>query len=337
VSAESSPGSWLVDREGAGQRLDRALAVRLSLPRSRVQRWIERGRVRVDGSAPAKSGATLRAGSLVTWDPPPRDDGRLEPEAGELVLLHEDADFLALDKPAELVVHPGAGRPRGTLAHRLLARFPELAGVGGPGRPGIVHRLDRGTTGVLLVARTPESYDVLSRGFAARAIEKSYLGIVWGSPAEKGGLLDQPIGRHPVDRKRMAVRPRGRVARTGWRLLRSAGPIALVQFELFTGRTHQIRVHASAWGHPLVGDPVYGGRAAASRGTAAARASAVALGRPALHAWRLALAHPRSREPLRLESPVPDDFRRAWEEIAGAPFPVLPKATAGARAAGRRT
>jgi 23S rRNA pseudouridine1911/1915/1917 synthase len=307
-----------VPPESAGERLDRALAARLEIPRSRAQRWIEQGRVRLDGRLPAKSGEPLRVGASVEWEPPPAVDERLRPEPGELRLLHEDADLLALDKPAGLVVHPGAGRPEGTLAHRLIARYPELAGVGGPGRPGIVHRLDRGTSGLMLVARTAAAYEQLSRDFAARRVDKRYLGIVWGAPRAGAGEIEAPIGRHPVHRQRMAVRPRGRAARTGWRRLAVAGPAALLALELFTGRTHQIRVHLRPIGHPLLGDPVYGEpRHRAASGAAAAVLAELA--RPALHAWRIELDHPRTGERLRLEAPVPEDLARLWSALGGAP------------------
>jgi 23S rRNA pseudouridine1911/1915/1917 synthase len=319
VTGAAVPGVWIVPPESAGERLDRALAQRLAMPRSRAQRWIEQGRVRLDGRLPAKSGEPLRAGASVAWEPPPAADARIVPAAGELAILHEDADLIALDKPPGLVVHPGAGRSEGTLVHRLLERFPELAGVGGPGRPGIVHRLDRGTSGVLVVARNAEAYERLSRAFAARQIDKRYLAVVWGAPREPAGEIDSPIGRHPTDRKKMAVRPRGRAARTGWRRLAAAGPAALLELELFTGRTHQIRVHLRSLGHPLVGDPVYG--EPRHRGLRGPLAAALAgFPRPALHAWRIGLDHPRTGARLRLEAPVPGDLAELWSALGGGPI-----------------
>jgi 23S rRNA pseudouridine1911/1915/1917 synthase len=318
-------GSWRVPPEAAGERIDRALAERLGVPRSRVRRWIELDLVRLDGRPPAKSGEPLRAGAVLDWRAPPAGDDRIAPEPGELVLLHEDADLLVLDKPAGLVVHPGAGRGTGTLAHRLLDRFPELAGVGGPGRPGIVHRLDRGTSGVLLVARTAAAHERLARDFAARRVGKLYLAIVWGTPRARAGEIDAAIGRHPVDRKRMAVRARGRPARTVWRRIGSAGPFGLLEIELLTGRTHQIRVHLRSIGHPIVGDPVYGEpRHLGARGAgAAAAARLLEIERPALHAWRISLRHPRTEEALRFEARPPADLDQLWAAAGGAPLPSL--------------
>jgi 23S rRNA pseudouridine1911/1915/1917 synthase len=229
-----------------------------------------------------------------------------------------------LDKPAGLTVHPGAGRPSGTLVHRLLARYPELAGVGGPGRPGIVHRLDRGTSGVLVVARNPRAYAALSGAFAARTIGKRYLAVVYGAPRPAAGEIRAPIGRHRERRKEMTVRPDGRPAWTGYRTLAApaASGLALVELDLGTGRTHQIRVHLKSIGHPLVGDPVYG----EARWRGLPRPSQAALAsfpRPALHAWRIALPGPGPSRRV-FEAPVPADLRRLWEQAAGAPFPALP-------------
>jgi 23S rRNA pseudouridine1911/1915/1917 synthase len=309
-------GRVVVPDPWSGERLDRALAAHLDLPRSRVAAWIRAGRVSIGGRAVEKPGTTLRTGELLAWDPPPAIDERVEPEPGALTLLHEDADVLAIDKPPGLVVHPGAGRRSGTLVHRLLAAYPELAGVGGAGRPGVVHRLDAGTSGVLLVARTAAAHARLARAFAGRAVDKRYLAIVWGDPKGAAGVIEAPIGRHPRERQRMAVVAAGRPARTGWRRLAGRGPIALVEFTLHTGRTHQIRVHARHFGHPLVGDPVYG--EARWRGLPAARARPLAaFGRPALHAWRIGFAHPATGERLEVEAPVPDDLADLWRAVTG--------------------
>jgi 23S rRNA pseudouridine1911/1915/1917 synthase len=315
-------GDWLVGAADAGGRLDRALAERLGLPRNRVQSWITAGRVTVDGAAAAKAGAALRAGQRVAWEAPPAVDDRIVPEAGPLALLWSDDDLLVLDKPADLVVHPGAGRRAGTLAHRLLAAYPELAGIGGPGRPGIVHRLDRDTTGCLVVARTPFAYEALSRAFAARTVDKRYLAIVWGRPRAQHGTLTAPIGRHPHDRQRMTVRERGRPAVTHWRTLAGEGLVSLLELTLETGRTHQIRVHFKHAGHPLVGDPVYGEeRHKALRGPL--RRALESFPRPALHAWKLAFEHPRGGRRVACEAPPPADFARLWREVTGDELPQL--------------
>src|SRR6202023_1669761 len=270
----------------AGERLDRHVAAACQLPRNQVQQWIRAGRVRLNGR-PAKAAEVVAAGDLVECEPPAPTRGTLVPELGELAVLHEDAGMVVLDKPAGLTVHPGAGRPTGTLAHLLLSRYPEMSGVGGPGRPGIVHRLDRGTSGVMVVARTAAAYQRLSRAFAGRAVAKRYLAIVYGQPAAAAGVIDSPIGRHRERRREMTVRADGLPARTSYRTLAAHAGIALLELDLATGRTHQIRVHLRSIGQPLVGDPVYG----EPRWRGLPRAIQPPLRdfpRPALHAWRLA-------------------------------------------------
>lgn len=304
-----------MDSAAAGERLDRHVAARLDLPRNQIQKWIRDGALRLNGKA-AKASTPVEAGDRVDCAPPERRDERVRPEPGELAVLHEDSEVIVLDKPAGLTVHPGAGRATGTLVHHLLARYPEMAGVGGEGRPGIVHRLDQGTSGVLVVARTPSAYNRLARAFASREIEKRYLAIVYGEPSPGAGMVDAPIGRHPVRRKEMAVRADGRPARTGYRTLAAAAGIALVELELLTGRTHQIRVHLKHLGHPLVGDPVYG----EARWKGLPRPVQAPLRdfpRPALHAWKLGFRHPASGQPMFFEAAVPADLRELWEQVAG--------------------
>jgi 23S rRNA pseudouridine1911/1915/1917 synthase len=319
-----SPGStsWTVEPDAAGERLDRHVAARLAAPRNQVQHWIAGGLVRVNG-ATAKPSAALAAGDRVECAPPERKEERVLPEPGDLRVLYEDAEIVVLDKPAGLIVHPGAGRSTGTLAHHLLDRYPEMAGVGGPGRPGIVHRLDQGTSGVLVVARTPAAYQRLSRAFASREVHKLYLAIAYGAPSPAAGTIDAPIGRHPQERKEMAVRPGGRPARTHYRTLAAAAGISLLELDLATGRTHQIRVHLKHLGHPLAGDPVYG----EARWKGLPRAQQAALRdfpRPALHAWKLAFHHPATDEPLAFEAPVPPDLEDLWEKGTASAFPLQP-------------
>jgi 23S rRNA pseudouridine1911/1915/1917 synthase len=312
--------SWTVSPEAAGERLDRHVAGRLDTPRNQVQGWIAAGLVRVNGRA-AKAATTVVAGDLVECHPPAPSEERVLPEGGDLAVLYEDADLVVIDKPAGLTVHPGAGRSTGTLVHRLLAHYPEMAGVGGPGRPGIVHRLDRGTSGVLVAARTASAYARLARAFASREVEKLYLGIAYGAPTPAAGTLEAPIGRHPQRRKEMAVRPGGRPARTLYRTLASRAGISLLEMSLATGRTHQIRVHLKHIGHPLVGDPVYG----EARWRGLPRPVQTPLRdfpHPALHAWRLGFRHPGSGEPVRFEAPLPADLRELWRAVAGAALPL---------------
>jgi 23S rRNA pseudouridine1911/1915/1917 synthase len=311
------PHRWQVPPEAADERLDRHLAARLDVSRSRAHRWIEEGRVQVDGR-PAKPSLALAAGQGVECDVPAAGpDDRVVPEAGALSILHADADLLVVDKPAGLTVHPGAGRATGTLVHRLLHDYPDIAGVGGPGRPGIVHRLDKDTSGVMVVARKEAAHRALARAFAARRVDKRYLAVVYGVP-EAAGVVDAPIGRHAQERKRMTVRPDGRPARTAWRLLATAAGAALLELTIETGRTHQIRVHMKHARHPLIGDPVYGESRWKGLPGSRAQAALRAFPRPALHARRLAFEHPRSGEPVAFEAPVPDDLRRLWEAIGGA-------------------
>lgn len=313
-------GSSVVSPEAAGQRLDRFLVEAAGAPRNQVQQWITAGRVRVDGD-PVKGSARLAAGQTVSWQPPPPRSAEIEPEAGELSLLHLDAELVVVDKPAGLAVHPGAGRSSGTLAHRLLARFPEIDGIGGPGRPGIVHRLDQGTSGVMVVARTSDAYHSLSKAFAGRQVEKHYLAVVHGSVGKDLLEIDLPIGRHPTRRKEMAVRPGGRPARSVARLMGQAREASLLEVELATGRTHQIRVHLKSVGHPLVGDPVYG--EARWKGVSPSVRSLLRdFPRPALHAWRLAFSHPATGERVELEAPVPVDLRELWRALSGRELPT---------------
>ena len=306
--------SWTVGPGDAGERLDRHVAARLDTPRNQVQRWIQDGLVRVAGRE-AKASYPVAPGDVIECSPPAPSDDRVQPEEGDLRVLYEDADLAVLDKPAGLTVHPGAGRTTGTLAHHLLARYPEMAGVGGPGRPGIVHRLDQGTSGVIVVARTAAAYHRLARAFAAREVDKRYLAIAYGEPKPSAGMIDAPIGRHATRRKEMTVRSDGRPARTGYRTLAARAGIALVELDLATGRTHQIRVHLKHLGHPLVGDPVYG----EARWKALPKPAQPVLRdfpRPALHAWRLGF------EGREFEAPVPADLRELWEGATGTAWPA---------------
>ena len=307
--------SWRIADLLEGERLDRCVAGHLAKPRNQVRRWIAEGRVTVNGR-PAKPATAVRAGdALECWPPERRAAPGLEAEAGELAILHEESDLAVIDKPAGLTVHPGAGRDRGTLVHFLLHRFPEIGGVGGAARPGIVHRLDKDTTGALVVARTDAAYAALSAAFAERRIDKTYLAVVYGAPPACG-RIDLPIGRHRHDRKRMQTRPGGRPAATRYRCLETAGGVSRLEIDLETGRTHQIRVHLKAAGHPLVGDPTYG-EARWKSLPGPPRRPLRTFPRPALHAWRLGFAHPRTGDRVEVEAPVPDDLRRLWLEVTG--------------------
>ncbi len=312
--------SWRVGGEEAASRLDRALADHLDLPRNQVQRWIREGLATVNEST-AKPSTALVEGDLVTVTPPAeRDDDRIEPEEGEIELLHQDEAIIVIDKPAGLTVHPGAGRPTGTLAHRLLAHFPEIAGIGGPGRPGIVHRLDHDTTGVMVIARTPQAYRRLAEDFAQRRVEKLYRAVVYGKPPAEG-RIEAAIGRHPQRRTEMAVRPRGRPAVTHFRARGFACGSAQLEIDLETGRTHQIRVHLKHAGYPLVGDPVYG-EARWKAAPPLCRPILRRFPRPALHAWKLRLNHPLDGRSVEFEAPLAEDLVELWRQLTAAEAPL---------------
>jgi 23S rRNA pseudouridine1911/1915/1917 synthase len=300
----------------AGSRLDRFLADRLpELSRARLQALIEAGQVLVDGRA-AKASARLKPGQAVSVQVPEPEPARPLPEDIPLPVVHEDEHLLVLDKPAGLAVHPGAGRSSGTLVNALLHRVRDLSGVGGVLRPGIVHRLDRGTSGLMVVAKDDATHRALARQFAERTVEKEYLALVLGVPARPAGVIDAAIGRDPVHRKKMSLRaPRGRAARTSYQVLEALDGAALLRLRIHTGRTHQIRVHLAGLGHPVAGDATYGGGRTPSSRRAASRQALGALARPALHAARLAFDHPASGRRMAFESPLPADLQLTLDAL----------------------
>jgi 23S rRNA pseudouridine1911/1915/1917 synthase len=245
--------------EDAGERVDRLLAARLDqLSRSRVKALIEEGRVTADGATITNPSFRVKPGQIFTLNIPAPIDDRPEAQPMALKILYEDAELVVLDKPAGLVVHPAPGNPDRTLVNALLAHCGDtLQGIGGVKRPGIVHRIDKETSGLMVVAKTGHAHAALSAGFAERSIERAYWAAVWGTPNPRDGEIKQPIGRSPINRKKMAVVASGKPAHTLYRTLRPLGPVAsLVECRLKTGRTHQIRVHMTELGHPLIGDPV---------------------------------------------------------------------------------
>ena len=289
-----------------GERLDVFVARRLpELTRSRVWRLIDEGLVAVEGRPPAKAGIALDAGQRVRVTLPPPEPAVPEPEPIPLRIVYEDDDLLVVDKPAGLAVHPSRGHASHTLVNAVLAHCPELSGIGGVGRPGIVHRLDKDTSGLIIVAKNDAAHLSLARQLKERRVEKTYIALVEGRLKQLEGVIDAPIGRHPARRKKMAVVEGGREARTRYRVLREIDGRTLVEVRPETGRTHQIRVHFAAIGHPVVGDPVYG------RG----RALVPSLRRQFLHAQRLAFRHPRTGERLELEAPLAEDLAQALAEL----------------------
>jgi 23S rRNA pseudouridine1911/1915/1917 synthase len=294
----------------AGERVDRVVAMVTGLSRAEVAGLVDAGAVVVQGAVITSRSIRLAAGDVVEVDAPDPDEvAPLIPEPAVAVpLVHEDADLLIVDKPAGLVVHPGAGQRTGTLVHGLLAHYPEVAVVGDPTRPGIVHRLDKGTSGLLLVARTQPAYEALVAALAAHEVHRRYRALAWGHVDAPRGVIDAPIGRSTREPTRMAVAERGREARTRYEVLaRYHEPVAVTELacELETGRTHQIRVHLRSIGHPVVGDARYEG----------ARES-LPLGRPFLHAEHLELDHPITREPVVATSPLPADLTEVLSRLA---------------------
>jgi 23S rRNA pseudouridine1911/1915/1917 synthase len=316
---ETSPPASFTAVAGAaerGLRVDRFLADAIgTLSRSRVKSLIEQGQVRRDGAVLGEPAEPVRPGATYVLVLPPPLPAVPQAQDIPFTILHEDPDLIVLDKPAGLVVHPAPGNHDGTLVNALLAHCGDtLAGIGGERRPGIVHRLDKGTTGVMVVAKTDVANAALTAAFAARDIDRSYLALAWGLPNPLAGEIEGAIGRDSRDRKRMAVVARGgRAALTRYRTERAwQAAAALLECRLATGRTHQIRVHLASRGHPIVGDPVYLRRtpAAAQSLPVAVRQRLLDFPRQALHAARLGFAHPRTGRPLAFATPLPDDMAK---------------------------
>jgi 23S rRNA pseudouridine1911/1915/1917 synthase len=304
-----SSRSLKVEGSAAGARLDAWIAAQLpELSRARVQALMADGAIRLGGKA-SRPSIRLRGGEEVTVVIPDPVAAAPAPEDLPLAVVHEDAHLLVLDKPAGLTVHPGAGRQAGTLVNALVHHVRDLSGVGGVLRPGIVHRLDRGTSGLMVVAKDDETHRALAAQFASRAVEKEYLAVVHGVPRARKGVIDAAIGRDPVHRKRMSVRaPRGRTARSEYTVEETLDGAALLRVRIHTGRTHQIRVHLASLGHPVAGDATYGGTRTPASRRPEARAALASLGRPALHAARLAFTDPASGQRRSFESPLPLDL-----------------------------
>ena len=301
-----------------GQRLDRVLSMATGLARSQVHDLVVDGAVTVDGAVEERPGRRLSAGQVVVADlpGPVRGGPEADPDVS-ISVVHEDEWLLVIDKAPGVVVHPGAGSAGRTLVNGLLARYPELAGVGQPDRPGIVHRLDKGTSGLLLVARTPAAYEELTAMLAAREVSRRYVALVEGLVASDRGVVDAPVGRSARQPTRMAVSAAGREARTSYTVVRRfpAAGMSLLHCHLETGRTHQIRVHLTSIGHPVVGDRQY--RRPPRPGSAGPPAGTVAA-RPFLHAAELRLEHPAGTGPLVVHSPLPTDLTAALAVLEAA-------------------
>ncbi len=303
--AESIQRTVTVPPEAAGSRLDQVLAQLFpEFSRSRLQQWIKQGDVRVDDK-PLRAKDKVFGGETIRLDVVVEQAGEVQPQAIGLEIVYEDDALLVLNKPAGLVVHPGAGNPEGTLQNALLHHAPALAGVP---RSGIVHRLDKDTSGLMVVAKTLSAHKALVEQLQVRTVRREYLALVNGT-FTAGGTVDAPIARHPRDRLRMAVVDGGRPAVTHYRVAERFRAHTLLRVSLETGRTHQIRVHLTHIGHPLVGDPLYGGRLLLPKGaTERVRQALQGFRRQALHATALGLSHPSSGEDMRWEVPPPADM-----------------------------
>jgi 23S rRNA pseudouridine1911/1915/1917 synthase len=290
----------VVPKENARMRIDRHLVRAVpELSRSRIQQLIRAGFVRLNGAI-TRPHQRVRTGDQIELTNPPPEKTETRPEAIALEILFEDDDLIVINKPAGMTVHPGAGHPEHTLVNALLHHCPTLSGIGGKERPGIVHRLDKETSGCLVAAKNDITHRELSKQFATRSVEKIYLALVAGKLRKETGVIENKIGRHPVHRQRMSVSsPRGRAARTQYRVLRSSEQASLIECILHSGRTHQIRVHLHHLGNPVLGDKIYAPRFAKN------------FPRQMLHAWKLGFRHPRTDEWKNFESQLPDDFKQA--------------------------
>lgn len=292
-----------------GERLDRVVSMLTGTSRAVAARALEAGDVTVNGEVVTTRSHRVEEGDEVEIRSLPHVQVDVEPDPSvPVTVVYEDDDVVVVDKPAGLVVHPGAGTPSGTLVNGLLARYPEMASVGERDRPGVVHRLDKGTSGLLIVARSPVAHERLVDQLARHDVRRQYVALVWGGFDEPAGMVDAPVGRSARARTRMAVSARGKAARTRYRVVQQfddPAPLALLECELETGRTHQIRVHLSAIGHPVVGDRQYGGDR-----------EPLAAPRPMLHAKALRFTHPVTGIEVACEAPVPDDMRAVLVRLA---------------------
>ena len=311
MSAEG-PFALSIEKSEFDQRLDVVVAARLEgCSRSYAAALIRSASIRVNGAA-VKPGYRLKPGDVVAGQIPDPQAATYRPENIPLDFLYQDTDLAVINKPAGMVVHPAPGNYTGTLVNALLHHCPDLGGIGGDIRPGIVHRLDKDTSGVMVIAKNGPALDALVRQFKERSVEKRYMALVYGDVREKSGAVHAPIGRHPTQRKKMSTVSRsGRRAETHWQVVKRYRGFTLLHLDLKTGRTHQIRVHCAAMHHPVVGDPLYGGRPASRIPTGVSPAVRQTLGKVArqlLHARRLGFTHPATLERVAFEAPLPADM-----------------------------
>lgn len=306
----------VVSESQNGLRLDRALGELFPhQSRNALANLVKAGHVHVDGMPAAKPSQRVETGQRVTVEVPEAAPSSIASQDLPLTVLHEDDDIVVIDKPAGLVVHPAAGHPDQTLVNALLFHVKDLSGIGGEIRPGIVHRLDKDTSGVMLIAKHDEAHRKLTADWNTDRVRKEYLALVYGTPSTERGTIDAPIGRDPRDRKRMAVVPGGRRAVTEYELAERLRHISLVRCRLRTGRTHQIRVHMKHIGHPIVGDPVYSGPQWRGIPDKRVQRALSSLGRQALHAERITFVHPRTGQTMTVEAPLPQDLRELLDAL----------------------
>jgi 23S rRNA pseudouridine1911/1915/1917 synthase len=328
-STENESGKYFsiqVTKKDQGKRLDQFLAdPNLGLSRSQAKNLIQKHHIHLNQKS-AKPSAHVKAGDTISGTLPEPEPLHLKPEPLPLTILYEDPSVIVIDKPSGMVVHPAYGNLSGTLVNALLYHCKDLAGINGVLRPGIVHRLDKDTSGVMVVAKDDEAYQHLIRQFKNRTVEKVYWAIVYGKFDQDEGLIDSAIGRHPSERKRMSTRTRkGRVAITRWKKVEEFDGLTLLEIFPQTGRTHQIRVHLSSIGHPILGDPLYGrkGRAGAIHDLFL-KEGIKRMDRQALHAQRLKFTHPRTGERIYFVSPLPQDMKEVLEWLRAKKSPLTP-------------
>ncbi len=297
---------WAIDERSDGERLDVFLSECAGVTRSRAASIIKSGGAYVNGSLETKAGFMLKRDMRVRFEIPEVKAASAAPQDIALDIRYQDADLAVIFKPSGMVVHPAAGNYDGTLVNALLHHLTDLSGIGGELRPGIVHRIDKDTSGLLLVAKNDFSHAALSEQIKAHSVERAYLAIVTGNLKEDSGFVDGPIGRHPTDRKRMAIVPNGRSARTYWHVERRLRGATLIEARLTTGRTHQIRVHMASIGHPVLGDPVYGPK----------KPQIAVEGGQLLHAFRLGFLHPTTGEHMLFEAPPEKRFLDMLEKLS---------------------
>jgi 23S rRNA pseudouridine1911/1915/1917 synthase len=312
---DKSAFTILVDKSGSGQRLDQFIASRIPVPsRAAAANLIRNGNIQVEGEL-KKPGYRVRAEDEISGRIPPPEPISFKPEPIEIDILYEDRHLIVVNKPAGLVVHPAPGHYTGTLVNALLYHIPDLEGIGGEIRPGIVHRLDKETSGALVVAKNADAHHHLAKQFKSRKIQKTYLALVLGKMKSDSGTISLPIGRHPKDRKRMStISRKSRLAETSWKVRERFHGVTFIELDLKTGRTHQIRVHCAAINHPVLGDRVYGSQKAEKKALTE-KDPATPIPRQMLHAWRLGFTHPATETTVSVEAPIPEDMETLIDEL----------------------